>query len=179
MLKCGHDSSLAIISAETGDFLFCDLCNTRSERNDAVKMETELRAALTAAREAGRDALLTLAHARQLMIDIVQDERASGGVIRQRLRNYLKDACCMDATPSQQQGAGCDHRWVNQVARDGHYCERCGVSKVVRQAPKQSGEWECEPAGARCFYCSGRGFLTSANNEQRACPRCGGTGGEP
>ena len=47
-LPCGHHKSLAINSAETGEFLYCDLCDCRSARNDAERMETELRAELAA-----------------------------------------------------------------------------------------------------------------------------------
>lgn len=45
-LKCGHHASLAILSAETGEFLHCDLCDTRSARRDAEMMEATLRAEL-------------------------------------------------------------------------------------------------------------------------------------
>lgn len=59
-MKCGHPSELAIYSAETGQFLFCDLCDCRSRRNDAEKAEAELRASLaqvTRERDAAREAL--------------------------------------------------------------------------------------------------------------------------
>ena len=45
-LKCGHHRSLAINSAETGEFLYCDLCDAKSRCRDAETMEEELRAAL-------------------------------------------------------------------------------------------------------------------------------------
>ena len=35
-LPCGHHKSLLIVSAETGEPLYCDLCDARSARNDAV-----------------------------------------------------------------------------------------------------------------------------------------------
>ena len=47
-LKCGHHQSLAINSAETGEFLYCDLCDAKSRCRDAEAMEAELRAALAA-----------------------------------------------------------------------------------------------------------------------------------
>lgn len=47
-LKCGHHRSLAINSAETGEFLYCDLCDAKSRCRDAETMEEELRAALAA-----------------------------------------------------------------------------------------------------------------------------------
>ena len=43
-LPCGHHESLAVISAETGKFLFCELCDARSARNDAEAMEARYRA---------------------------------------------------------------------------------------------------------------------------------------
>jgi hypothetical protein len=46
VLACGHHHSLAVMSAEEpGKFLYCDLCDTRDQRNDAVRMEQELREA--------------------------------------------------------------------------------------------------------------------------------------
>ena len=47
-LKCGHHQSLAINSAETGEFLYCDLCDAKSRCRDAEAIEAELRAALAA-----------------------------------------------------------------------------------------------------------------------------------
>lgn len=38
---CGHHISLAIYSAEDGRYLYCDLCDNRSARRDAEKMERE------------------------------------------------------------------------------------------------------------------------------------------
>jgi hypothetical protein len=38
-LDCGHPVELAVISAESGEFLFCELCNSNSGHNDAVHME--------------------------------------------------------------------------------------------------------------------------------------------
>lgn len=40
-LPCGHHESLAINSAETGKFLYCELCDERSGRKDAEKMEAQ------------------------------------------------------------------------------------------------------------------------------------------
>lgn len=48
-MHCGHEVSFLIRSAETGDALYCEICNLRDERNDAVQMEQELRAQLSAA----------------------------------------------------------------------------------------------------------------------------------
>lgn len=43
-LLCGHHHSLMLKSAETGEPLYCELCDCISRRNDAEKMETEARA---------------------------------------------------------------------------------------------------------------------------------------
>lgn len=40
-LACGHPASLLVRSAES-DYCFCELCEARSERNDALKMEEHL-----------------------------------------------------------------------------------------------------------------------------------------
>lgn len=47
-LPCGHHVSLLLSSAETGKPLYCDLCDTREQRDDAVRCETELRATVAA-----------------------------------------------------------------------------------------------------------------------------------
>ncbi len=47
-MKCGHHQSLSINSAETGAYLYCDLCDAKSRCRDAEAMEAELRAALAA-----------------------------------------------------------------------------------------------------------------------------------
>ncbi len=47
-LKCGHHASLAVVSAETGEFLYCELCDCKSARKDAEHMEESLRAELAA-----------------------------------------------------------------------------------------------------------------------------------
>lgn len=60
MMKCGHPSELAIYSAETGQLLFCDLCDCRSRRNDAEKMEAALTADLAQARQERAAALAKL-----------------------------------------------------------------------------------------------------------------------
>ena len=44
---CGHHISLKISSVES-THTFCELCEMRSERNDAVEMEIHLRAKLDA-----------------------------------------------------------------------------------------------------------------------------------
>ena len=41
--QCGHPSSLMLRSAETGKALYCEMCDTRSQLNDAVKMEAHYR----------------------------------------------------------------------------------------------------------------------------------------
>lgn len=38
---CGHPASLLLKSAETGKPLYCELCDMRQQRNDAVRMEQE------------------------------------------------------------------------------------------------------------------------------------------
>ena len=43
-LACGHPSSLLLRSAETGEALYCELCDDKSGRRDAEQCETELRA---------------------------------------------------------------------------------------------------------------------------------------
>jgi hypothetical protein len=48
VLQCGHHISLAINSSESGEFLYCDLCDARSQRNDAQQMERELSEELAA-----------------------------------------------------------------------------------------------------------------------------------
>jgi len=47
-LKCGHHKSLMLLSAETGQPLYCELCDAISGRRDAELMEAELRAKLAA-----------------------------------------------------------------------------------------------------------------------------------
>jgi hypothetical protein len=47
-LPCGHPASLLLRSAETGEPLYCELCDDKSGRRDAEQCETELRAALRA-----------------------------------------------------------------------------------------------------------------------------------
>jgi hypothetical protein len=39
---CSHHSSLAVYSAETGEYLCCELCDCRSARRDAEQREQEL-----------------------------------------------------------------------------------------------------------------------------------------
>lgn len=55
-LECGHPASLMLHSAETGEPLYCELCDIRSQRNDAVRMEEHYKARAEKA-EAERDAL--------------------------------------------------------------------------------------------------------------------------
>lgn len=43
-LPCGHPASLLLRSAETGEPLYCELCDDKSGRRDAETMERELRA---------------------------------------------------------------------------------------------------------------------------------------
>jgi len=43
-LPCGHHHSLMLKSAETGEPLYCELCDCISRRNDAETMEAEARA---------------------------------------------------------------------------------------------------------------------------------------
>jgi len=43
-LSCGHPASLMRKSAETGEDLFCELCDCRSARSDAEAMEAKYRA---------------------------------------------------------------------------------------------------------------------------------------
>jgi len=50
-LKCGHPASLMLHSAETGEPLYCELCDMRSQRNDAVQMEEHYKAERDALRE--------------------------------------------------------------------------------------------------------------------------------
>ena len=40
---CGHPPSLAVMSAETGEYLYCELCDAISGRLDAEAMEQEWR----------------------------------------------------------------------------------------------------------------------------------------
>lgn len=42
-LPCGHHHSLMLHSAETGRTLYCELCDDKSGRHDAERMEAELR----------------------------------------------------------------------------------------------------------------------------------------
>jgi len=41
VLPCGHHNSLMLKSAETGEPLYCELCDCISRRNDAERMEQE------------------------------------------------------------------------------------------------------------------------------------------
>lgn len=52
---CGHPASLMLTSAETGKPLYCELCDDKSGRRDAERMEAELRTKLADA-EAAREA---------------------------------------------------------------------------------------------------------------------------
>jgi hypothetical protein len=47
-LPCGHPASLMLKSAETGEPLYCELCDAQSGRRDAENMEVQLRAELAA-----------------------------------------------------------------------------------------------------------------------------------
>lgn len=49
--SCGHSVAWEIRSAETGEILFCDICNTRSELRDALQMEAAYKAELATLRE--------------------------------------------------------------------------------------------------------------------------------
>lgn len=51
VLPCGHHHSLMLESAETGEPLYCELCDCISRRNDAETMEAEARAEAAALRE--------------------------------------------------------------------------------------------------------------------------------
>jgi len=55
VLPCGHHNSLMLKSAETGEPLYCELCDCISRRNDAETMEAEARAEAAAMREAIKD----------------------------------------------------------------------------------------------------------------------------
>jgi len=57
-LPCGHHHSLMLKSAETGDQLYCELCDLRDQRND---LEIELEAIQRVA-EQYQDEAGTLAH---------------------------------------------------------------------------------------------------------------------
>lgn len=59
-LECGHPASLMLHSAETGEPLYCELCDIRSQRNDAVQMEEHYKAERDELREqmARRDSAL-------------------------------------------------------------------------------------------------------------------------
>jgi hypothetical protein len=41
-MKCGHHQSLSINSAETGAYLYCDLCDAKGGRADAEQQERDL-----------------------------------------------------------------------------------------------------------------------------------------
>ena len=51
VLECGHPASLMLHSAETGEPLYCELCDMRSQRNDAVQMEEHYKAERDALRD--------------------------------------------------------------------------------------------------------------------------------
>lgn len=53
-LPCGHPASLLVQSVES-DYRFCELCEARSERNDALKMEKHLGARVRILEAALRD----------------------------------------------------------------------------------------------------------------------------
>jgi hypothetical protein len=42
VMECGHAKHLLLVSAETGDPLYCELCDLRQQRDDAVLREQEL-----------------------------------------------------------------------------------------------------------------------------------------
>lgn len=48
LMECGHHKSLMLISAETGQPLYCEYCDCISRRNDAEAMESELSVRKTA-----------------------------------------------------------------------------------------------------------------------------------
>ena len=49
-LPCGHPALLMLKSAETGEDLYCELCDAKSGRRDAEQMEQKLRADLAQCR---------------------------------------------------------------------------------------------------------------------------------
>ena len=57
-LDCGHPASLLVRSVES-DYSFCELCEARKERNDALEMERHYKAKLAAA-EAHRNAAIVV-----------------------------------------------------------------------------------------------------------------------
>jgi hypothetical protein len=57
LMKCGHPKSLLLISAETGEPLYCEYCDAISRKNDAEQRESEL-TDLTASLQAENKRLL-------------------------------------------------------------------------------------------------------------------------
>lgn len=63
---CGHPSSLMLKSAETGDDLYCELCDAQSGRRDAEQREAELTKDIAAANE-------TIARPKTVMIAAAEE----------------------------------------------------------------------------------------------------------
>jgi hypothetical protein len=94
-MTCGHHRSLSISSAETGKFLYCELCNVRSERNDAVQLETELRARIAELERELRGAKASNDHHRELVTALRAQLEAVTRALRDGLAIRVRSA--MDA----------------------------------------------------------------------------------
>lgn len=92
-LECGHPASLKLHSAETGEPLYCELCDMRSQRNDAVQMEEHYKAERDALRErvagleAERDSFFEESQRRQRARLLAEAEVI---VLRERLRDLIE-----------------------------------------------------------------------------------------
>jgi hypothetical protein len=90
-LPCGHPASLAINSAETGEFLYCELCDDKSARRDAEQRERELIAERDALRELLKRARLYLGPETTKYSDY-QTYEVSGGTAIVELCNEIDAA---------------------------------------------------------------------------------------
>jgi hypothetical protein len=110
-LACGHPHSLLIRSVES-DYSFCELCDTRNQRDDAVTMEAALQIKLTAAqRENERlrgipDALETLVVFFEAHATGPGERTYTVAEIAQTVRDWIADAQRIAALSPAQKTEG-------------------------------------------------------------------------
>ena len=158
-LPCGHPAELMLASAETGEPLYCELCDAQSGRRDAETMEAELRAALaTQAAEialaydverqlseqnASLDAeVARLERVEELAIEIETKLRAEARAASAEIARLRADACARDKLAAF--GAWCAREFRDSLlgvdggsAQDA--MERLGVI-VKTEVTEPSGE---------------------------------------
>lgn len=179
MMKCGHPSELAIYSAETGQLLFCDLCDCRSRRNDAEKMEAALTADLAQARQE-RDSYrkasamhLEAAQSLTKMATALTAELAQAREALRTARALLDDVQPWINARGDQAGQIVADRIVDYLAASPAPtptwpCPTCGQPEPVHLEARLSPE----TGPAKCEACRGNGSLYSEMFGIVPCPRC-------